>query len=141
MNYEYKYLNLTQLGKLFDVTSHVSGKWLKELGLRSADGKPSARAFNEGFVVQADNGRGGYYYVWHRKKTIAELESAGHRQIDSTEADEVSLHGPFDLSNNGSNGYEIKNSDGATCVWLVGEEFQANRLVSLMNLAHKRGHL
>jgi len=74
-------------------------------------------------------------------KTIAALEVAGHRRIDSTETDDVSLKGPFGISDNGSNGYEIKNQNGETCVWLVGDEPQANRLISLMNLAHEHGQL
>ena len=59
MNYEYKLLNLTPMGKLFRVSSHVVGRWLVEIGLRTQDKKPSARALNEGFLDQADNGRGG----------------------------------------------------------------------------------
>jgi len=141
MNHEYKYLNQTQLGKLFGVSSHVAGRWLVEIGLRTPEKKPSFRAFDEKFVEQADNGRGGYYWCWDREKTIAALEAAGHQRINSTGADDVLLHGPFDLSDNGSSGYEIKNRDGVTIVWLVGERCQATRLVKVMNLAHKCGKL
>jgi len=61
MKTEYKNLNQTELGKLFGVSSHVLGDWLVDIGLRTSDKKPSAGAFSEGFVEQADNGRGGYF--------------------------------------------------------------------------------
>ena len=64
---QYRNLNQTQLGKMFGGTSHDAGQWLKDNGLRTEDGKPSYTAFQEGYVEKADNGRGGYYWVWNAK--------------------------------------------------------------------------
>ena len=79
---KYEWVNLTQLGRLFGVTSHKTGKWLVACGLRTNEKKPSRKAFEEGFVITADTNRGsGYYYVWHKQKTVAALKDAGHKQV------------------------------------------------------------
>ena len=40
--------------------------------------KPSQKAFDEGFVTPAPTGRGqGFFYLWHRDRTIHALEAAG----------------------------------------------------------------
>ena len=88
MKTEYKNLSQRQLGKIFGVSSHVIGRWLKAIGLRNPNGKPSYKAFQEEFVDQAPNGKGGYYYVWNAERTIAALEEAGHQRIDLTESDQ-----------------------------------------------------
>lgn len=79
-----EFVSMKELGKELEeelgrkVTSHNIGKMLMEIGLRTEDGKPSQRAFNEGFVRQEPTGRnGGYFYVWHREKTLAVLREAG----------------------------------------------------------------
>ncbi len=80
---DFTYLNQTALGEIFGVSSHKVGKWLKELGYRTEDGKPSAKAFAYGYVRQEPTGRapGTYYYVWNADKTITVLEFAGHFQV------------------------------------------------------------
>lgn len=76
------YVNLTDLGKLFGMTSHGIGKVLKKIGLRDSNGKPSSKAFHQGYCDQAPTNRGsGYYYVWHREKTIQALEEAGCERV------------------------------------------------------------
>ena len=58
------FLSLTELGKLFGVTSHKVGKWLVECGLRNERNKPTKRAFDEGIVTTTSTNRGsqgGYY--------------------------------------------------------------------------------
>ena len=52
------FTTMTELGKLFDESSHTIGKWLTVIGLRTSEMKPSQRAFDEGFVKQAPTGRG-----------------------------------------------------------------------------------
>ncbi|WP_437191374.1 hypothetical protein [Planctomicrobium sp. SH527] len=72
-------LSLTELGKIYGVTSHAVGKWLKNLGLRIHSGQPSARAFNEGYVYQRPSKQPGtYYYVWHRSRTTELLDGMGY---------------------------------------------------------------
>ncbi|WP_166820096.1 hypothetical protein [Thalassoroseus pseudoceratinae] len=79
----YKWANLTTLGRMFGTTSHVTGKWLVECGLRTEDKKPSKKAFDENFVTTTNTGRGsGYYYVWDKDKTASALEAAGHKRAE-----------------------------------------------------------
>lgn len=71
-----EYASLTEIGKELGVTSHVVGAKLKQLGLRTPDGKPSSPAFNEGFVAQRPSrGIDTYFYVWHRTKVLALLRA------------------------------------------------------------------
>ena len=41
---------MREIGKVFGVSSHTVGRKLKELGLRTTDGKPSSEAFARGLV-------------------------------------------------------------------------------------------
>ena len=71
-----EYLSLTELGRIYGVSSHVVGKWLKGLGLRASDGSPSAQAFNEKYVSQRPSRQPGtYYHVWHAQKTTDLLDA------------------------------------------------------------------
>jgi hypothetical protein len=70
-----EYLSLTELGRLYGVSSHVVGRWLKGLGLRTTDGRPSAEAFGQGYVAQRPSRqRGTYFWVWHADKTTGILD-------------------------------------------------------------------
>lgn len=69
-----EFLSLTQLGRVYGVSSHVVGRWLKGLGLRTEDGKPSYDAFSQGYVAQRPSRGVGTYYVWHAEKTTAMLD-------------------------------------------------------------------
>jgi hypothetical protein len=70
-----EYLSLTELGRLYGVSSHVVGRWLKGLGLRTTDGRPSAEAFGQGYVAQRPSRQPGtYFWVWHTDKTTAILD-------------------------------------------------------------------
>lgn len=74
-----EFMSMTELGKLFAVSSHKMGKWLVDLGLRDGNKKPSRAAFEYGFVEQRLSTQPGtYFYVWHAEKTIAALEKAGY---------------------------------------------------------------
>jgi hypothetical protein len=69
------FLSQTELGEIYGVTSHKIGKWLRGLGLRDENGKPTARAFQEGFVKQRPSTQPGtYFYVWHKAKTTEQLD-------------------------------------------------------------------
>jgi hypothetical protein len=70
---EDKYLSLTELAELVGGTSHSVGRTLTTAGLRR-NGKPSPQAFALGLVQQAPTNRGsGYFYKWHRDKTMPYL--------------------------------------------------------------------
>ena len=69
------YLSLTDIGRIYGVSSHVAGRWLKGLGLRTESGEPSKQAFNEKYVSQRPSRHPGtFYYVWHAAKTTAILD-------------------------------------------------------------------
>jgi len=76
-----EFLSMTDLGKLYGVSSHKMGKWLVALGMRTTDKKPSRTAFDNGFVEQKDSTQPGtYFWAWHAEKTISALAKAGHRR-------------------------------------------------------------
>jgi hypothetical protein len=130
------YINLTELGRLYGVSSHNVGNALKQIGLRDRNGSPSALAFMGNYCEQAPTNRGsGYYYIWDQAKTIKALEAAGYKTV--SEASSIShLRGPFVLNRSGSDTWEIKNGDGSTSTWAVGEA-DAIKLCELMNWAYK----
>ena len=43
-----EYRSHTEIGKEYGVSSHQVGKWLKDMGLRTKDGKPVPRHFQVG---------------------------------------------------------------------------------------------
>lgn len=143
-NYEhFKTLSQRQLGRLFGVSSHVIGRWLIDIGLRTTDKHPSPRAYQEGYCSTADNCRNGYYYVWDRKKTIKALEAAGHKRVNGEKEptpEGRGLNGPFDTRKSSTNGYEIVNGDGTVNAWVIGQS-SAEWLVAILNLAHRHNKL
>jgi hypothetical protein len=81
------YLSLTELAHLYGVSRNKVGEWLVNLGLRAANKKPCAKAFNEGVVDQRDSTLPGTYFrVWHGEKTTRLLDEAGHVRADQQEA-------------------------------------------------------
>ena len=73
------YITMTQIGVFFGKTSHQVGHKLKELGLRTQDGKPSKKAHSDGFVARqfAKDKPEVYVWAWHQLLTCAALEEAG----------------------------------------------------------------
>ena len=68
-----------ELGELYGVSSHVVGKWLKDLGLRTGDGRPSTEAFSGNYVLQRlSTNPGTYYYIWNTEKTTNLFDSMGY---------------------------------------------------------------
>ena len=129
--------SMTDLGTIFGVTSHKLGKWLVAIGLRTSDKKPSQKAFDEGFVTSAPTGRGaGYFYLWHRERTIQAVEAAGHFRVDQEIA--KGLIGPFEAVRSSTNGYVVNGDNGTSGVWIYGED-NAARLVALMNFGFRNG--
>ncbi|HEX4144538.1 MAG TPA: hypothetical protein VHY91_13610 [Pirellulales bacterium] len=71
-----EFISLTDLGKLYGTSSHQVGRWLKNLGLRTESGQPSAQAFKENYVSQRPSAQPNtYFYVWHRGKTTELLDA------------------------------------------------------------------
>lgn len=102
-------MTMREIGKSFGVSSHVIGRWLIDIGLRTADKKPSAAAHHGGYVEQSGLQNGGYFWKWHGQKTIAALQQAGHPK--SAPMLSGRLNGPFTAEQSGVNGYRIVNGD------------------------------
>jgi hypothetical protein len=70
-----EYSSLTELGRLYGVSSHVVGRWLKGLGLRTENGRPSPEAHAQGYVAQRPSRHPGtYFWIWHTARTTAILD-------------------------------------------------------------------
>ena len=61
------FVNLTALGKVFGAGPRDVGLWLKEMGLREQDGRPSLRAIREGFVKERMTEYGSQW-LWNMEK-------------------------------------------------------------------------
>jgi len=73
-----EFCTMRKLGALFGVTSHVIGRELKGLGLRTSDGQPSCRARESGLAKLVEGPQPWIpLWVWHREMTVAILEGAG----------------------------------------------------------------
>ncbi len=73
-----EFWTMKQIGAAFGVSSHVIGKRLKEIGLRTADGKPSRVAFDGGYCAPHWTSDGEHYcWAWERTKTIEALQRSG----------------------------------------------------------------
>jgi hypothetical protein len=123
-----EYANFTELGTYFGMTRNFVGKRLKELGLRTPEGKPSQKAFVEGFVAQrwAQDRPGIYLWAWERDKTIAVLEQSGLRRAVPVD------HAEFTARRSGTTGCEILNHDGEIVAWTV-DELWAAKIVAALN--------
>ena len=81
-----EYLSLTELGRLYGVSSHVVGRWLKGLGLRTEDGRPSEKAFSEDYVSRRPSRHPGtYFWIWHADKTTGILDGMRYPRAATTE--------------------------------------------------------
>jgi hypothetical protein len=82
-----EFLSLTELGQIYGVSRIKLGQWLVDLGLRTAQKKPSRAAFAGGFVDQRPSTQPNtYYWVWHGEKTTRLLDEAGFQRADQQEA-------------------------------------------------------
>jgi hypothetical protein len=60
------FVNLTALGKVYGVGPRDVGLWLKNMGLREQDGRPSQKAIKEGFVKEGVTVYGSQRLCWRR---------------------------------------------------------------------------
>ena len=80
-------MSMKELGALYGVSSHAIGRLLKKEGLRTPAGKPSSRAFQDGFVMPRwSEGSDTYFYVWATAKVIPILEAAGLKMVQNATA-------------------------------------------------------
>jgi hypothetical protein len=144
MRFRYEYMSLTQIGQVFGTTSHQVGRWLLKLGLRTQTKqgmKPSAEAFEGGYVKDVPSRGQGYVWAWHSEKTVTALEKAGHWLCISPSSELLAacvLNGPFQHRRNHHAGFEIVNGDGTVAITVVGEQ-NARFLWDVLNAADRRG--
>jgi len=120
----FEHLTITQLGDVFGVTRNVMGQYLVEIGLRVREDRglyPSTKAIERGYCKATEDQHGISFVVWHRLKTIKALEAAGYEQIRSKPAP-TKLDGPFSVEANGESGFTINCGDGATAIWVFGQD-------------------
>jgi hypothetical protein len=141
--FKYEFMTLTQIGQLFDVSSHKVGAWLVAIGLRTQDKRPSRTAFDGDYVTQGPSRGTGYNWVWHSQRTTAALQKAGHRRISNPPSylvDPPKLNGPFQKRANDKNGIDILNGDASVAIVVTGEP-NADFVVRVLNAAHRTGYL
>ena len=136
-----EFTTMREIGKQFGVSSHVIGRWLVEIGLRTQYKQPSQEAFAGGYCTRQPMDRGPKSLViWHVTKTVAALERAGHRQVirppTITMPTTTRLIGPFALEQSGVGGHVIVGGDGAKLVWVYGED-TAQKVLRLLNVAYR----
>ena len=141
MKYTYTHMTQTQLGELFGVTSHQIGKWLKDLGLRDEDGKPTEDAHDGLYCKQAPSGPTGYHWVWDSSKTVTAFIDAGHLLVPNPPQNLVApaiLNGPFCVRKSAGSEFVIENGDGSVSLW-ANNKMTAAVVARILNVAHDNG--
>lgn len=141
MKYTYSHMTQTQLGDLFGVTSHKIGQWLKDIGLRDADGKPSDEAHREGYCKQAPSGPSGYHWVWNSEQTVAAFRETGHQLVPNPPQKLVAaaiLNGPFSVRKSAGSEFVIENEDGSVSLW-GNTKMTSDVVARILNVAHDKG--
>lgn len=130
-----EYLKLKELGELFNTTSHKVGRWLMTLEYRTK-GQPSCKAFRDGLVGRKDYD-GHPHWLWHRERTVAALENAGHRLAAVPPNATSVLKGPFSVRKLENERFEIVSDDGSAAVTVWGEE-NAVFIAKVLNYCNDR---
>ena len=89
------YMTMKELGiQLGGMSSHQIGRTVKELGLRTHEGKPSRKAFEQKLVSQRFTDDGEHYlWAWDSTRTIRlHAEHARKREEDHTKGQSASDH-------------------------------------------------
>ena len=100
-----EYLSITDIGRIYGVSAHVAGRWLKNFGLRTESGQPSAQAFNE------NTSRSGQAVIPEPSFTSG---TPSERPTFSTAC---AIHGPFMVRSSGNIGQELLDADGRIIAW------------------------
>lgn len=143
MTFAFTYMNQTQLGKLFGVSSHIIGGWLRSLGLRDEDGKPTQEAHDGDFCKSAPSGPTNHYWVWNSQKTVEAFIEAGHRLVPNPPQNLVRpaiLHGPFSVRKSAGAEFVVENGDGSVSLW-ANNKMTADVVAKILNIAHDKGVL
>lgn len=141
MKFIFKHMTQTQIGKLFGATSHVIGDWLKEIGLRDPDGKPTEEAHDGHFCKQAPSGPTGYHWAWDAEKTVAALREAGYQLVPNPPQALVApaiLNGPFCVRKSAGSEFVIENGDRSASLW-ANNKMTADVVARILNAAHDKG--
>jgi hypothetical protein len=100
-------------------------------------------ALDGGFTKQVSTNRMDHqdYTVWHVKKTIQALESAGHpRLVEAPQIGTDFRAGPFTFGSKDKLSYQIWNSAGQV-VCVLSDAHLAEQTTKLLNLGLKYGRL
>lgn len=141
--FKYPRMTLTQIGKLFGETNQKVGKRLVLAGLRDDHCKPTRLAHDGGFCETAPSRNDMYIWSWRPEKVVPVLERHGYKLLPIPPLELVEpppLAGPFGLRTD-ANGFTEVTSADSTVAALVPGRPQAEKLVAVMNVAHKFGHL
>lgn len=76
------YISLTALGAIYGVNARDVGAWLKGLGLRYPDGRPTREAVEQGLVQERALEYGGRFWHWHREKSLAILDGMCYKRAE-----------------------------------------------------------
>jgi hypothetical protein len=76
------YISLTALGEIYGVNARDVGAWLKGLGLRQEDGRPTREAVEQGLVQERSLEYGGGFWHWHRDNTCAILDGMCYKRAE-----------------------------------------------------------
>ena len=80
-----EFSTMRDIGADYGLTSHDLGRYLLNHGFRTADKKPSAKAFESEMVRQRYDGSGHYCWAWHVGKTRLFLEAIGRQRRQGNE--------------------------------------------------------
>ena len=85
-----RYVSITEIGKHYGVPSRVAGAWLKRLGLRCEDGRPTEEAKRDDYCKQLSvEDRNVWFWVWNASRTLARLDdciaNGGVEEVDENE--------------------------------------------------------
>lgn len=84
------YATMKEIGSLLGLSSHQIGRRLKELGLRTNEGRPSQKAFQNGYCAQRWTEDGmNYLWAWHEDKTLKLLTEKYGEAVRETQTGRV----------------------------------------------------
>lgn len=136
-------LSQKQLGKVFGVSSHSIGLYLKQIGLRNSKGEPTPQAIAEKLAVKVDSSEADFF-AWDKTRTIELLHKAGLYMPGEEEQPKQAppvLVGPFTTRGNPTVGdWEIVGADGIVGIRVRGKA-NADKIAAILTVAHRWGKL
>ena len=79
------WVNQSRLGEEFNMSAIAIGKKLKALGLRETNGTPTFIAQQEGYCTATPLKDGTPFFLWHREKVKARLQTEGLQALNKQE--------------------------------------------------------